>query len=481
MVTTPVNPLLLNPYLQDNFAPVEQEITADNLAVIGELPPDLSGLLVRNGPNPQFTPAGSQYLWFDGDGMLHGVRIKNGKASYYNRYVRTKGFQLERQAGRALWGSLMEAPRPDTPPNNPFGPFKNTANTALTWHAGRFLALWEAGEPYEIAVPNLETIGPYTYAGKLSSSLTGHPKIDPQTGEMLFFGYSLTVAPHLKYSIVSPQGELLQTVPIEIPRGVMMHDFAITPNYTIFMDLPLTFSFERVHRGEPAYLFEGDLPGRFGIVPRYGNNSHVRWFETNPCYVLHVLNAYEMGEEIVLIACRMDNTRFLNIPTKFPQHGSGVPYLYCWRFNLRTGQVSETALDQMSSEFPSLNRQWVGRPNRYGYASKMAASDRGPLFIQDGLIKYDFAQSRSEVYPFGLGRYGGEAVFVPRPHAIAEDDGWLLTFVYDALRRSSELVIVNARDVSAGAIARILIPQRVPFGFHGLWLPETLLSLSRNA
>jgi carotenoid cleavage dioxygenase len=138
----------LNPYLEGNFAPVRQEITAEALRVIGELPPDLSGMFVRNGPNPQFSPIG-YYHWFDGDGMLHGVQIRNGQASYCNRYVQTKGFKIERDAGHAIWTGLIEPPQQD----NPYGPYKNTANTALVWHAGQLMALWEAGEPHTIKLP----------------------------------------------------------------------------------------------------------------------------------------------------------------------------------------------------------------------------------------------------------------------------------------------------------------------------------------
>lgn len=276
-----------NPYLEDNFAPVREEISTENLKVIGELPAELSGMFVRNGSNPQFDPIG-RYHWFDGDGMLHGVRVSNGKATYSNRYVRTNKFAAEKSAGRAILTGLLEPPQKDTPPISP-----NTANTALVWHAGQLLALWEGGEPHAIKLPQLETIGANNYNGKLVSAFTAHPKVDPVTGEMMFFGYSVFAPPYLKYGVVSASGELLRTVPIELPIGVMMHDFAITENYTIFMDLPLTFSMQRMQQGQPPLMFEGDRPSRFGIVPRHGDNSSIRWFESPACYVFHTLNAYE--------------------------------------------------------------------------------------------------------------------------------------------------------------------------------------------
>ena len=457
----------VNPFLEGNFAPIRKEITADSLTVIGQLPPDLSGMFVRNGPNPQFPPIG-QYHWFDGDGMLHGVQIGNGQAQYHNRYIQTQGFNIERNAGHALWTGLLEPPNP----KNPHGPGKNTANTALVWHAGQFFALWEGGAPHAIQLPSLDTAGVYTYDHKLVSPFTAHPKVDPVTGEMMFFGYSPATPPYLHYGIVSASGELLRTVPIDLPIGVMMHDFAITEHYTIFMDLPLTFSPQRMQRGEPVLMFEPERPCRFGIVPRYGDNNNIRWFESPACYVFHTLNAYEEGDEVVLVACRMSRTTVLvSEPTPGETDGDQAR-LYRWRFNLNTGSVQEEALDERPSDFPRVNEQYLGRPTRYGYTARLAP-DPMPLF--DGLIKYDLSNGSSQTHEFGTGRYGGEAVFVPRPGATAEDDGWLVTFVYDRGEETSELVVVNAQDVSAEPVARVLMPQRVPYGFHGAWVSQEQL------
>ncbi|BAZ40464.1 hypothetical protein NIES4101_64250 [Calothrix sp. NIES-4101] len=464
MVTTAINP-----YLDGNFAPVDKEITTDTLKVIGEIPPDLSGMFVRNGPNPQWTPIG-QYHWFDGDGMLHGVQIRNGKATYRNRYVQTKGWKIEQEAGLAVWSGMLEPSQQD----NPYGFYKNTANTALIWHAGQFLALWEGGAPHKIQIPNLDTTGEYTYNDQLKSAFTAHPKVDPVTGEMMFFGYSFT-PPYLQYSVVNPSGELLRTVPIDLPMGVMMHDFAITENYTIFMDLPLTFSPQRAQKGEPIMMFERDRSSRFGIVPRHGDNSSIRWFESPACYVFHTLNAYEEGDEVVLIGCRMSSTSILSAISTQSDPDGDIPRLHQWRFHLITGEVCEQMLDDVPAEFPRVNENFLGRKTRYGYAGKMAQGSM-PLF--DGLIKYDNDNGKSQTHEFGQGRYGGESVFVPFPNATSEDEGWLITFVYDSQEDTSELVVVNAQDVNAEPVARVLIPQRVPYGFHGAWVSEEQLSAS---
>jgi carotenoid cleavage dioxygenase-like enzyme len=482
------NPLTLetcptSPYLCDNFAPVREEVTADNLPVIGELPQDLDGMFIRNGPNPQFDPLG-RYHWFDGDGMLHGVRIANGSASYRNRYVRTKGWELEREAGRALFTGLLEPPRFD----NPHGPFKNAANTALVWHDGRLLALWEGGEPHHIRVPGLETVGPYTYCGKLLHAFTAHPKVDAQTGELFFFGYNVIRPPYLQYSVVSAAGEIVHTTPIELPIGVMMHDFAITERFAIFMNHPYTFSLERALRGEPIAKWEPDRGSHFGIMPRYGSGSEVRWFSTDPCYVFHVLNAFEEGDEVVLDACRLPSVDLAElgdeeepVAARERQLSSQAKnHLHRWRFDLMTGAVRQEPLDDTDTDFPRINEALVGRANRYGYTARFVR-DRWGRPLADALVKYDLATGRSIPHPFGRGRSGGEGVFVPRPRARSEDDGYVMTFVYDDREGTSELVILDAQNFDAPPVARVILPQRVPYGFHGAWVGAAQMASQREA
>ncbi|MGD1911772.1 MAG: carotenoid oxygenase family protein [Rivularia sp. (in: cyanobacteria)] len=459
----------VNPFLDGNFAPVREEITADDLKIIGELPADLSGMFVRNGPNPQWQPKG-QYHWFDGDGMLHGVRISNGKASYRNRYVRSRGWQIEHEAGEAVWTGLLEPPQMD----NPHGQYKNAANTSLVWHSGQFLALWEGGAPHGIKLPELETNGEFTYNGKLQSAFTAHPKVDPITGEMMFFGYSFA-PPFLHYSVVTVEGELVKTVPIELPMGVMMHDFAITANYTIFMDLPLTFNPMRMQKGEPGMMFEKDRASRFGIVPRHGDNNDIRWFETPACFVWHTLNAYEEGDEVVLVACRVNSTSVFGSGDNQGDAEADIPFLYRWRFNLKDGSVKEEILDDVPSEFPRVNDNFLGQRARYGYTGKMG---QGAMPLFEGVIKYDLNSGKSQSHQFGKGRYGGEAVFAPRTGGSGEDEGWVVTFVYDSDEDKSELVVIDAQDITSKPVARVLIPQRVPYGFHGDWVSEEKLQKS---
>lgn len=461
-------------YLTDNFAPVKQEITADNLTVIGKLPQELSGMFLRNGPNPSFPPIGLHH-WLDGDGMLHGVNISNGKVSYRNRYIRTEGFVLEQEQGKSIWPGLLNLPRFDAPHGLMM---KNTANTSCVWHAGKLLALWEAGAPYHIRVPDLETVGTYTFDDKLVSTITAHPKVDPATGEMIMFGFAPIAPPYLEYSVISAEGKLLRTVPIDIPDPVMMHDFAITEHYTVFLDMPLTFKPMRIMQGQLPIKFEPENSSRIGILPRHGDNRTIRWFEIPTCMIYHAANAYEIGDEIVLIAMWAPQTN-LFIPEDDNGEGGSSEFeefrLYRWRINLATGVVKQEPLDDTAVEFPRVNDNFTGRPTRYIYASQQATYMR-PRLLLDGLVKYDLETGNTQVHKLGRGRFGGDSAFAPRSDRSTEDDGWLLTFVWDAVTKRSELLVIEAQNFTAEPIARVLMPQRVPYGFHATWVSATQMA-----
>ena len=460
-------------FLTLNYAPVCKEITADNLEVIGQLPQQLSGTFLRIGPNQRFSPLGL-YHWFDGDGMVHGVDIRNGSASYRNRYVRTEGWKIEQKEGKAIWPGLLNLPRFD----EPYGMMmKNVANTALVWHHGRLLALWEGGEPYELSLPNLDTVGSYTFNEQLTFPFCAHPKIDPKTGEMMFFGYQPLTKPYVQYGIVSPEGDIVKTMPIDIPSPISMHDFAITENYTIFLDMPLALKPMRVLQGKIPLVFERNKPSRFGIIPRHG--GEMRWFNVPSCMVYHVVNAYEESNEVILVAYRMDWTQLFIPDRENPLNFASTDGLlekiepeitkfYRWRFNLSTGQVKEEMLDDEVCEFPRINDNLVGRKMRYVYSGIGASYMERPLF--DGVKKYDLEARTAQSVYFGRGRFGGECVFAPRPDGKTEDDGWILTYIYDAVAQRSELIVLDAQYLTAEPVARIVIPQRVPFGFHCEWV-----------
>jgi carotenoid cleavage dioxygenase len=461
------------PYLSGNYAPVREEVQYDDLQVIGELPAEMDGMYVRTGPNPQFDPIG-RYHWFDGDGMLHGVRVNNGKASYRNRFVQSDGYKLEKREGKAIYYGIMDMEKNFALNRG----FKNQGNTALVWHDGQLLTLMEGSSPHAIKVPGLETLGTYDYCGKLISSFTAHPKVDETTGEMMFFGYNPMAAPYVQYSLVSKDGELQFTRPIDVPRGIMMHDFAVTERYTIFMDLPLTFSVERAMKGGPVLAFERDLPARYGILPRHGSNDDIKWFELPAHYVYHTSNAHEEGDDIVLTACRLRSTNVLQ-PAEQPKHRNGdvdggyndMARAHRWRFNLAEGTAKEEQLDDIPTDFPRVHEGLVGKQSRYSYMArfqKREDSDVPPAF--EGFQKYDHKTGAIETHLHGKKRYGGEGVFVPKDGARDEDDGWVVTYVYDEIEGTSEMTVVDAKQFSGAPIARVMIPSRVPYGFHGAWI-----------
>jgi carotenoid cleavage dioxygenase-like enzyme len=459
----------LDPYLLGSYAPIQTEITAENLRVTGELPKDLAGFFVRNGSNPKFAPKG-RYHWFDGDGMLHGVHFEEGKATYRNRYVRAPGFVQEEAAGEPLWTGIME------PPDfkNPRGPFKNTGNTDVVFAGGQLLALWwMCGESYVIKLPTLETMGTKKDPTGKPLLLTAHPKVDPRTGEMMVIEFGLR-PPFLHYMVFSKDGTLMHRVPVPLAGPRLQHDIAITENYTVLMDLPMYNDPEMMKMGKTRVRFYRDQPSRFGVIPRYG--SEAKWFEASPCYIYHTINAWEEGDEVVMLGCKIENPlakdpsnpeRSVTIPTL------GVlrlePIFYCWRFNMKTGQTKEEQLDDVPSEFPRMDNRILGKKSRYSYHPKISPAE---TLAFDGFIKYDAEKKTSVTHQYPASYIGGEVCFAPKLNSKSEDDGYLLTFTTEKNTGASELYVVDAANVEAGPVARVEIPQRVPVGYHSWWVSQ---------
>ncbi|WP_214321818.1 carotenoid oxygenase family protein [Nonomuraea sediminis] len=455
-----------NPYLLGVYAPVQDEITADELTVIGRIPTDLNGVYLRNGPNARF-PMKGRYHWFDGDGMVHAVHFENGRARYRNRWVRTRAFEAESAAGRALWTGVMENPK-----GNPFGnarglPFKDTANTDLIFHRGRVLASWYlCGSPYGLDPLSLETLGADTFLDTLNGDFMAHPKVDERTGELFWFDYGPR-PPYLRYGVVGPSGRVEHSVELDLPGARLPHDMAITENYAILMDLPLYQDLDAARLGRYKLTFNRELPSRFGVIPRRGHE--VRWFEAKPCYIYHVVNAWEEDEEIVLDVCRVSRPAPAGQGSPLARMISYLKLdarMYRYRFDLRTGRTSEEYVDaDHNTEFPSIDARSTGYRTRYAYNVSVADAETN-LF--DGLVRYDNLTGAKETYSYGPGVYGSEAPFAPRDGSTGEDDGYLVSFVTS--ESGSEVRILAASRLSEGPIARVLLPQRVPLGFHATWV-----------
>jgi len=456
-----------NPYLAVAYAPTQDEVTLSDLEVVGEIPSDLNGVYVRNGPNPQHEPRG-RYHWFDGDGMVHAVHIADGKASYRNRFVRTDGFERERDAGEPLWSGIIEPPA-ENPPGEPE---KDTANTDLLFHNDRLLALWyRGGKPYAMDPLTLETLGPEDFGGSLRCEVSAHAKVDERTGELCFFDYGMR-PPYMRYGVVGPEGAVRHFVSIDLPGPRLPHDMAISERHSILMDLPLVNDPQAAKAGRFRLLFDRNMPSRFGVIPRYGAAEQIRWFEADPCFIYHSINAYDDGDEVVMDVCRVTKPQpRSDLDGPLAQMLSYLrmdAHLYRYRFNLRTGLTSERMIDDDNSEFPSVNQGMIGRRSRFAYNMHIS-SEKTLLF--DGLMKYDVDSGAAETHWFGDGRWGSEAPFAPRPGATAEDDGYLVSYVFDEREGYSDVEVLDARDVAAGPVCTIKLPVRVPLGFHATWVP----------
>jgi carotenoid cleavage dioxygenase len=454
-----------SPFLSGLLAPVFDERDDRDLAVTGALPAGLRGMFVRNGPNPQFTPRG-KYHPFDGDGMVHAVYFDDGGARYRNRWVEGRGLQYEREVGHAVYGGLAEFTVPDAEAVERGGFIKNTANTHTVRHAGKILALLEAALPTELS-RDLDTIGECDFDGRLQGAFTAHPKVDPVSGEMLFFGYS-PFPPHVRYHVVDAAGNLVHSADIDLPNPIMMHDFVITEHHAIFLDSPAIFDAKSMMAGGSMMRWAPEEGTRIGVMPRRGTGADVRWFDVDNQYVVHFFNAWDEGDTIQIRA-----PRFSAMPGGFEfdnPTGKEAPMPWSWTIDLAAGTVRDAQTDDRGGEFPRVNDNLATRPTRYLY--NCMARTWEFEFEFHGVVKYDTQTGASSEWFYADSEVSGEHVFAPDPDGSAEDDGWLLSVVTDRATERSDLVVLDARDVAAGPIARVHIPRRVPIGFHANWFAD---------
>lgn len=437
-----------NTYLSGNFAPVDAEVTATDLDVTGEVPAELSGRLLRIGPNP-IDPDPATYHWFTGNGMVHGLRLRDGKAVWYrNRYVRDDTVTAAKG-----WPAT---PRPDGREG------AGVANTNIIAHAGKTYAIVEAGGmPIELT-DELETVAYSDFEGTLPASFTAHPKKDPETGELHAAVYSF-LWQHIQYVVVGVDGKVRKTVDVPTPGSPMVHDCSITKNYFVLLDLPVVF------KPEPMalpYLWDESYGARVGLLPREGSAEDVVWCEVDPCYVFHPMNSFEDANGRVVLDV-IKHPKMFATDMKGPNEGA--PILERWLVDPKGGPVKREVLNDLGQEFPRIDERLIGKDYRYGYTTGV-----GPEFQMGGLLKHDLVDGKTEVHNEGGARRFLEPVFVPRSAAAAEDDGWIIAHVYDESEDSGDVVIIEAQDFAAGPIATIHLPQRVPFGFHGNWVPDAV-------
>ena len=462
-----------HPYLNGAWTPLHEEVDATDLAELeGTIPTDIDGIYVRNTENPVHQALG-RYHPFDGDGMVHVIDFKDGHANYRNRFVRTRGFEAEQEAGQSLWGGLMDGAGVSLRPGfGAHGGLKDASSTDVVVHGGRIVStFYQCGEAYWLDPETLEQGGVASW-GPLDG-VSAHAKVDEATGELLFFNYSKH-APYMHYGVVDRTGKLVHYVPVPLPGPRLPHDMAFTANYSILNDLPVFWDEELLKRNVHAVREHRGLPSRFAVIPRFGNPEDIQWFEADPTYILHFLNAYEDGDEIVMDGYFQEKPMprpladapagFEHMMAYVDEH-SFLPKLHRWRFNLKTGETREYHMDDRVLEFGMFNQRYAGRPYRYAYST----FTKPGWFLFKGFVKHDLQTGQSWSIELPEGRYASEAPFVPRIGATDEDDGYLVSFIIDENTGTSECILVDCKDFEAGPVVRIALPHKLSSGTHSVW------------
>lgn len=480
--------------LSDNFAPVLDELPPTECEIIhGSLPPSLNGAYIRNGPNPQFLPRGPYHL-FDGDGMLHAIRIRDGKATLCSRYVKTYKYNVEKQTGTPVIPNVfsgfngvqasmargaLTAFRVLAGQFNPINGI-GLANTSLAFFCNRLFALGESDLPYAVRLTesgDIVTIGRHDFDGKLAMSMTAHPKTDPQTGETFAFRYG-PVPPFLTFFRFDSTGKKRKDVPVfSMTSPSFLHDFAITKRHAIFSEIQIRMRMDSMlEGGSPVGADNGKTP-RLGVIPRYAEDeSEMKWFEVPGFNIIHAINAWDEddGDTIVLIA-----PNIMSIEHTLERMELVHALVEKVKIDLVTGIVTRHPISARNLDFAVINPAFVGRQSRYVYA---AIGDPMPKI--SGVVKLDVTRGDRDDCTvarrmYGPGCYGGEPFFVARdpgnPEA-EEDDGYVVTYVHDEVAGESKFLVMDAKSPELEVVAAVRLPRRVPYGFHGLFVKESDLN-----
>lgn len=475
--------------LSGNFAPVpEQPLVHHHLPVTGTIPDCIDGVYLRNGANPFFQPLSAHHL-FDGDGMIHAVKINRNSVSYSCRFTETQRLIQERNLGRPVF------PKPIGELHGHSGIARlslfyarglfglidfnhgtGVANAGLVYFNGRLLAMSEDDLPYQVNISpagDLRTTGQYDFDGQLRSAMIAHPKLDPVTGEMFALSYDVVKKPYLKYFKFSREGKKSADVEIPIVGPTMTHDFAITENYVVIPDQQVVFNLKEMIKGGSPVVYDEKKMSRFGVLSKHSKNGDdIIWVDSPETFCFHLWNAWEephSPDEVVVIGSCM--TPPDSIFNESDEDLKSV--LSEIRINITTGKSTRRPIinvnnDHVNLEAGMVNRKFLGRKTRYAY---LAIAEPWPKV--SGFAKVDLRNGDVEKFMYGDWRYGGEPFFLPRDDnelgsEIMEDDGYVIVFVHDEEKWESELLIVNTKSMRLEASVKI--PSRVPYGFHGTFV-----------
>ena len=446
-----------NPFLKGNFAPVIDELFIENLVITGTLPEDLSGIYMRNGPNSAFQPFSYTYP-YDGDGMIHAIYLKNGHASYRNRFIETNQLQVERRLKQSIYGgvelplirneNLLQELDPKIPVK--IGNFIH-----VIYHAGHYLALHEANPAYEIN-EELNTVGvwnPTNIADPIV--VNAHTRLDPRTGDLILLAYHNE--PIITYHVLNKENKITQSETINIPYSCMVHDFVLTENYIVVFLCPMTIDFLGAAKGKHFANWQPELGTKILVIDRASHQT--TYLNTEAFFVYHFANGYEIDDKI-----KIDYIRY--------EDGSlSSSYLYRTELDLNNKICKHQRLGHFDSEFPRINEAYNSKLYRYIYACGNT-SNKTSIERFNAVVKHDLQDGKVMVHDFGNDKEVGEPVFVSREGCLAEDDGYLIFFLYDRKVIESFFIVLDAKNISQAPIAVIKMPRRIPYGLHGSWVSD---------
>ena len=452
----------------------------DVLVVQGEVPRDLNGGFYRVGPDPFYPPLAGNDIPLNGDGMVTRFRFEDGRVDFRCRYVRTPKYVVEREAGRGLYGAYRN---PFTDDPAVCGISRGTANTNVIWHSGRMFALKEDSHPVEINPITLETLGSWDYAGNLHSlTSTAHPKVDPTSGTLVFFGYAARgeATPDIAYYEADATGQIVHEAWLRAPYSGMVHDFAVTANHIVFPVVPLVSDLQRLKNGYPHFAWDPSLPMYLGVLARRTPGAAVRWFQGSARFASHTMNAFEEGARIHVDMSVGDSVVFPFFPEingNAFDPDAAVPYVSRWTIDLdaSSDDFTQTRLSEVPGEFPRIDDRFAMTSYQYGFASMVGPADEAMPGSMSGMRfnligRVDHRTGETDVFNVGANSATQEPVFVPRTGSTEEGDGYVMALVnrYEEMR--SDLVILDARNVAGEPIATLALPFRLRNGLHGTWV-----------
>jgi len=456
------------PLMCKGFKPVQAEYDSVALDVEGTWPRELNGTLYRIGPNPQFMPI-PPYNPLMADGMVHAFSVSGGRVFYQNKWVRTRRWQLEHKAGRALFATSGDPRGHD---DSVSGVATNgVANTHIVAHAGKLLALDEGHLPIELDPQTLSTKGSCSFNGSLTSNMTAHPKVDPLTGDLIYFANypNMKFDGSIDWGVIDKSGVVTENHTIKAPYACLVHDFVVTTDFIVIPFCPLTLSIDRMMQGLPPIAWEPQKKTLLAIVKRSAPED-VRWFEGPSVFVWHFLNGWNIGDEIIVDLCQQNQPSFPGADGALPNPQGSKQKLTRWCIDWAKGPFYSTDnLSDTVCEYPRIDDRFATLPTRHGFVACSGGPGTDDMFHR-AIGHFDGLSKQMLTYSFGDHCAVSEPVFIPRHKLAEEGDGFLICLVYNEQTDTSSVQLFEAQKVQRGPIALAQVSTRVPMGFHGSWI-----------